>query len=70
MQVRVSITELFKLSTELTFIGRGDRALSSCLGGGDLDGDDFNLILDVGFSHRHPTLPAEVITARIASSTG
>lgn len=27
---------------------RGDRSLPSCLGGGDLDGDDFNLILDVG----------------------
>lgn len=26
---------------------RGDRPLASCLGGGDLDGDDFNLILDV-----------------------
>jgi hypothetical protein len=28
---------------------RGQRALASCLGGGDLDGDDFNLILDVSY---------------------
>jgi hypothetical protein len=28
-------------------IDRGQRALASYLGGGDLDGDDFNLILDV-----------------------
>lgn len=28
-------------------VDRGQRALASCLGGGDLDGDDFNLILDV-----------------------
>lgn len=34
----------------LTLIDRGDRALSSCLGGGDMDGDDFNVILDVSFS--------------------
>jgi hypothetical protein len=28
-------------------VDRGERALASCLGGGDLDGDIFNLILDV-----------------------
>jgi hypothetical protein len=28
-------------------VDRGQRALASCLGGGDLDGDDFNLIRDV-----------------------
>src|SRR6267154_449588 len=28
-------------------VDRGQRALASCLGGGDLDGDIFNLILDV-----------------------
>jgi RNA-dependent RNA polymerase len=28
-------------------VDRGERALASCLGGGDLDGDTFNLILDV-----------------------
>ena len=28
-------------------IFRGERSLPSCLGGGDLDGDDYNLILDV-----------------------
>lgn len=26
---------------------RGRRSLPSCLGGGDLDGDDYNIILDV-----------------------
>jgi RNA-dependent RNA polymerase len=30
--------------------GRGDRSLPSCLGGGDLDGDIYNLILNVGHS--------------------
>ena len=29
------------------FHGRGDRSLPSMLGGGDLDGDIYNLILDV-----------------------
>ena len=33
---------------------RGQRALASCLGGGDLDGDDFNLILDVSYFLMHP----------------
>lgn len=37
-------------SCRLSERGRGDRPLSSCLGGGDMDGDDFNLILDVSFS--------------------
>jgi len=32
-------------------VDRGQRALSSYLGGGDLDGDDFNLILDVSSNH-------------------
>lgn len=31
----------------LTMPGRGARSLPSCLGGGDLDGDIYNLILDV-----------------------
>ena len=37
-------------SGRLMLVDRGNRPLSSCLGGGDLDGDDFNLILDVSFS--------------------
>lgn len=31
----------------LTYDYRGTRSLPSCLGGGDLDGDEYNLILDV-----------------------
>lgn len=34
-------------------IHRGERALASCLGGGDLDGDIFNLILDVSSKFRY-----------------
>lgn len=30
----------------VVFSCQGERALASCLGGGDLDGDTFNLILD------------------------
>ncbi|KAF9243729.1 RdRP-domain-containing protein [Melanogaster broomeanus] len=38
--------ELEHLTNVVVFSCRGDRPLASCLGGGDLDGDDFNLILD------------------------
>ncbi|KAH7883958.1 RdRP-domain-containing protein [Phlebopus sp. FC_14] len=38
--------ELEHLTNVVVFSCRGDRSLASCLGGGDLDGDDFNLILD------------------------
>lgn len=38
--------ELAHLKNVVVFSCEGQRALASCLGGGDLDGDDFNLILD------------------------
>lgn len=38
--------ELEHLKNVVVFSCKGDRALASCLGGGDLDGDIFNLILD------------------------
>ncbi|KAF8063609.1 RdRP-domain-containing protein [Lyophyllum atratum] len=38
--------ELSHLSNVVVFSCEGDRSLPSCLGGGDLDGDIYNLILD------------------------
>ncbi|KAG0706502.1 RdRP-domain-containing protein [Suillus ampliporus] len=38
--------ELKHLKNVVVFSCKGQRALASCLGGGDLDGDTFNLILD------------------------
>ncbi|KAJ8589428.1 RdRP-domain-containing protein [Rhizopogon salebrosus TDB-379] len=38
--------ELEHLKNVVVFSCEGERSLASCLGGGDLDGDDFNLILD------------------------
>ncbi|KAG1819741.1 RdRP-domain-containing protein [Suillus subaureus] len=38
--------ELEHLKNVVVFSCEGERALASCLGGGDLDGDIFNLILD------------------------
>ncbi|KAL4069320.1 RdRP-domain-containing protein [Scleroderma citrinum] len=38
--------ELKHLTNVVVFSCKGNRPLASCLGGGDLDGDDFNLILD------------------------
>ncbi|KAG2348348.1 RdRP-domain-containing protein [Suillus weaverae] len=40
--------ELKHLKNVVVFSCEGKRALASCLGGGDLDGDIFNLILDPG----------------------
>ncbi|GBE85127.1 hypothetical protein SCP_0703130 [Sparassis crispa] len=38
--------ELEHLTNVVVFSCEGQRSLASCLGGGDLDGDDFNIILD------------------------
>ncbi|KAL6303669.1 RdRP-domain-containing protein [Sparassis latifolia] len=38
--------ELKHLTNVVVFSCEGQRSLASCLGGGDLDGDDFNIILD------------------------
>ncbi|KIO07453.1 hypothetical protein M404DRAFT_998166 [Pisolithus tinctorius Marx 270] len=38
--------QLEHLTNVVVFSCKGDRPLASCLGGGDLDGDDFNIILD------------------------
>ncbi|KAG2160156.1 RdRP-domain-containing protein [Suillus bovinus] len=42
----VNRPELAHLKNVIVFSCEGQRALASCLGGGDLDGDDFNVILD------------------------
>ncbi|KIK99941.1 hypothetical protein PAXRUDRAFT_30186 [Paxillus rubicundulus Ve08.2h10] len=47
------------LTNVVVFSCRGNRAMSSCLGGGDLDGDDFNLILDPEIIPRHVATPGE-----------
>ncbi|KAG1749623.1 RdRP-domain-containing protein [Suillus paluster] len=51
--------ELAHLRNVVVFSCEGQRALSSCLGGGDLDGDDFNLILDPKLLPTHSSGPGE-----------
>ncbi|KAH7916477.1 RdRP-domain-containing protein [Hygrophoropsis aurantiaca] len=46
MVTAVRRPQLEHLTNVVVFSCKGDRSLSSCLGGGDMDGDDFNLILD------------------------
>ncbi|KAI6045194.1 RdRP-domain-containing protein [Pisolithus marmoratus] len=48
----VKCPQLEHLTNVVVFSCKGDRPLASCLGGGDLDGDDFNVILD---PHLFPT---------------
>jgi hypothetical protein len=47
--MRVSLSVGLEQNTLTYGFNRGQRALASYLGGGDLDGDDFNLILDVSY---------------------
>jgi len=54
--------ELEHLTNVVVFSCRGDRPLSSCLGGGDLDGDDFNLILDPELIHERNATPGEYVS--------
>ncbi|KAG1889021.1 RNA dependent RNA polymerase-domain-containing protein [Suillus fuscotomentosus] len=51
--------ELAHLKNVVVFSCEGQRALASCLGGGDLDGDDFNLILDPKLLPTHYGEPGE-----------
>jgi len=51
----------------LTSYYRGERSLPSCLGGGDLDGDDYNLILDVGFAMLFFFVANSTVIARLTS---
>ncbi|KAI6045196.1 RdRP-domain-containing protein [Pisolithus marmoratus] len=46
MATAVRRPQLEHLTNVVVFSCKGDRPLASCLGGGDLDGDDFNIILD------------------------
>ncbi|KII86358.1 hypothetical protein PLICRDRAFT_114791 [Plicaturopsis crispa FD-325 SS-3] len=46
MVTAVRRPELEHLKNVVVFSCRGERSLPSCLGGGDLDGDPYNLILD------------------------
>ncbi|KAG6333288.1 hypothetical protein ID866_5806 [Astraeus odoratus] len=49
--------ELEHLTNVVVFSCRGNRPLASCLGGGDLDGDDFNLILDPKLHPKRTAIP-------------
>ncbi|KAF8845474.1 RdRP-domain-containing protein [Paxillus ammoniavirescens] len=60
--------ELEHLTNVVVFSCRGDRALSSCLGGGDLDGDDFNLILDPEILPQRVATPGEYISLPIKTT--
>ncbi|KAG1777367.1 RdRP-domain-containing protein [Suillus placidus] len=51
--------ELAHLKNVIVFSCEGQRALASCLGGGDLDGDDFNLIRDPKLLPTHYGQPGE-----------
>lgn len=55
----VHYPELAHLKNVIVFSCEGQRALASCLGGGDLDGDDFNLILDPKLLPTHYGQPGE-----------
>ena len=49
-------------------VSRGRRSLPSCLGGGDLDGDVYNLVLDVSDQLIRGTRAASVIVFHIERS--
>ncbi|KAG0699740.1 RdRP-domain-containing protein [Suillus ampliporus] len=51
--------ELAHLKNVVVFSCEGQRALASYLGGGDLDGDDFNLILDPKLLPKRESAPGE-----------
>lgn len=55
----VHYPELSHLKNVVVFSCEGQRALASYLGGGDLDGDDFNLILDPKLLPTHSSEPGE-----------
>ncbi|KAJ8589866.1 RdRP-domain-containing protein [Rhizopogon salebrosus TDB-379] len=59
--------ELEHLTNVVVFSCKGQRALASYLGGGDLDGDDFNLILDPRLLPTKVHEPAEYPTPTIAT---
>ncbi|KAF8446342.1 RNA dependent RNA polymerase-domain-containing protein [Boletus edulis BED1] len=62
--------ELEHLTNVVVFSCRGNRPLSSCLGGGDMDGDDFNLILDPELIHQEDATPGEYISLPIKQTSG
>ena len=47
--LQVVFFSVFKWRSYWSTIPRGARSLQSCLGGGDIDGDDYNIIIDVCF---------------------
>lgn len=59
--------ELDHLTNVVVFSCQGERALASCLGGGDLDGDTFNLILDPRLLPTKLFKPGEYTAATIRS---
>ncbi|KAG9314705.1 RNA dependent RNA polymerase-domain-containing protein [Chiua virens] len=61
--------ELEHLRNVVVFSCRGDRSLSSCLGGGDLDGDDFNLILDPELIPQINATPGDYVSLPIKQTS-
>ncbi|KAH7930596.1 RdRP-domain-containing protein [Leucogyrophana mollusca] len=49
--------QLSHLTNVVVFSCEGDRPLSSCLGGGDMDGDDFNIIIDPALHPKKAVTP-------------
>lgn len=60
--------ELDHLMNVVVFSCQGERALASCLGGGDLDGDTFNLILDPRLLPTKHFKPGEYTAATIKTT--
>ncbi|KAG2139006.1 RdRP-domain-containing protein [Suillus clintonianus] len=60
--------ELDHLMNVVVFSCQGERALASCLGGGDLDGDTFNLILDPRLLPTKLFVPGAYTAATIKST--
>ncbi|EIW86345.1 RdRP-domain-containing protein [Coniophora puteana RWD-64-598 SS2] len=61
--------ELEHLTNVVVFSTQGDRALPSFLGGGDLDGDDFNLILDEALFPTANSEPGSYVSLPIKETT-
>ncbi|EGO19462.1 hypothetical protein SERLADRAFT_478899 [Serpula lacrymans var. lacrymans S7.9] len=61
--------ELSHLTNVVVFSCEGDRSLASCLAGGDLDGDDFNLILDEALFPEKVAMPGAYDSLPIKQTT-
>jgi len=62
--------ELDHLKNVVVFSCQGERSLPSCLTGGDLDGDDYNLILEPApHPHQSTSKPSEYTNAKIKTTS-